>query len=193
MDHFAVVVGAVRLGITVSALEFFSFALFAVENARNVARNVQSSEWKNGKVAEQFAAIDRHRGGFAAHVHKDTTGAARFFVGHHVGQTIGGHRMTCNRQTGFAETGLDGLDGAGIANDIEELRTNAIRHHAHSLVGRESTHGIFERKRVDKDLILADLIAVVSFERFDQLLLHRNSLREKCALQGVSSIACPDS
>ena len=97
VDDFAVVFVAGRLGIAVCAFELFGFALLAVENTRDVARDVQTAEGKNGEMTKQFTAVDSHGGGFAPHVHEDATCAALLFTGHHTGQTIGCHRVAHNR------------------------------------------------------------------------------------------------
>ena len=55
---------------------------------------------------------------------------------------------------------------------------NAIGHHTHRFVGGKRAHRVFEGEGVDENLILGNFIAIVRFERFDQLLLHRDALRE---------------
>ena len=178
VNHFAVVFHACRLRIAVGALELFGFALFAIEDARDVARDVLTTERQHGEVAQQFAAIDGNGGGFAPHLDEGATGAAFLFVGHHVGQAVGSHGVAHNGETGLAETGFNGFNGAGIAHDVQKLCTDAVGHYSHRFDGGEGTHGVFLRKGVDENLVVADFVAVVGFERLDELLLYRDALGE---------------
>ena len=169
-DLVGVVVGVLYVGIAIGALEGFGFALLAVEDVGDVAGDVGSSQGDDGQMAQEFALVDGHRGGFTAHVDKHAARGALLFGGDHRGQLGGGQSGALDGQSGFAEARFDGLHRGGVAGDIEELCVNAFGHHAQRFGGDDGAEFILEGDGLQIEAVGSFLLTVEHEEVVEQLL-----------------------